>query len=327
MNRSKRIALLTAAALSAVLSAGSAWAQADDYPSRPVRVIVPFATGGSTDLLGRLTANKLSERLNQRFIVENRTGAGGRLGTEATVRSDPDGYTLLFHTGALAVEPSVKKKTPYDVRKDLIPISLALSGPFYLVVNPAVPARNITELVAYAKANPGKLNFGSPGIGSSIHLASEMFKSAAGIDIVHVPYKGNSPALAGLIAGDIQFMLDLLPTSKPMIDAGKVRVLGVSTMRRSSDMPDLPTAHESGVRDYESAVWMGLLAPAGTPPAIINKIAGAMQAILKAPDVQAQLRSQGFDAIGSTPAEFSRFLNEEIDRYAKVIREARLDID
>jgi hypothetical protein len=315
---------LVAAALLA--GAASAHAQdAADYPNKPVRVIVPYAAGGGTDIAARLIAAKLGERLGQRFVVDNRPGAGGSLGTEVAVRSVADGYTLLFHSGTLAVDPSFKKKLPYDVRKDLAPVSLVVSGPFFLVINPQLPVKNAGDLIAYARANPKKLNFGSPGIGSSIHLAGEVFKSMAGIDVQHVPYKGNAPAMQGLIGGEIHFLFDLISLSKPMVDSGKIRMLGVSSLTRSADIPDLPTISESGLPGYDTSVWLGMLAPAGVPRGIVNKISAAIRSIVESPDVRAQLRAQGFEPIGNSPDEFAAFLAKDIERYGKVIREAKIE--
>lgn len=319
----------TAKLLIATLTLISGTAQAQqptlDYPNRPVRIVIPFAAGGGTDLVARLIAVKLGEKLGQNFIVDNRLGAGGSVATELVVRSPADGYTLLFHTGALAVDASFKKSLAYDAKKDLSPISLVVSGPFYLVANPKLPVKNAGELIAYAKANPNKLNFGSPGIGSSVHLAGELFKSMAGIDIVHVPYRGNSPALAGIMANDIQIMFDLISTSKPLADTGKIKLLGVAKANRSADIPGLQTISESGLSGYESAVWMGLLAPANTPRDIVQKVSRAVKAIIESPEVKAQLRVQGLDTVGSSPDEFGTFLAKDIERYAKVIRDAKIE--
>ncbi|MBH1964137.1 MAG: tripartite tricarboxylate transporter substrate binding protein [Comamonadaceae bacterium] len=324
-----RLVRTLAAVFSACLFGFSAGAQAaaGDYPQSPVKVIVPYAAGGGTDLVARLITAKLSDKLNQRMIVDNRPGGGGSLGTELVVRSPNDGYTLLFHSGTLAIDPSFKKNLPYDVRKDLIPISLAVSGPFFLVGSPALPAKTTAELIAYARANPKKINFGSPGIGSSVHLAGELFKSMTGIDIVHVPYKGAAPALAGLMANDIQIMFDLISTSKPLAESGKIKLIGVGKIGRSADVPTLPSIDESGLPGYESAVWMGLLAPAGTPRQIVDKLAVSIKAVLEMPDVKAALRVQGLDTVGSTPDEFSKFLARDIERYAKVIRDAKIEAE
>lgn len=324
--RAHQIARGVATALSLCLASLGASAQGAvaDYPNKPVRVIVPYAAGGGTDIVARLLAAKLSDRLSQRIVVDNRPGGGGSLGTEVAVRSPADGYTLLFHTGTLAIDPSFKKNLSYDVRKDLLPISLAVSGPFFLVGSPALQAKTTAELIAYARANPKKINFGSPGIGSSVHLAGELFKSMAGIEIVHVPYRGASLALAGLMANDIQIMFDLISTSKPLADSGKVKLIGVGKAGRSADVPNLPSIAESGVPGYESAVWMGMLAPAGTPREIVDKMSIAMKAVLDAPDVKTTLRGQGLDTVGSTPDEFSKFLARDIERYAKVIRDAKI---
>ncbi len=329
MNNRNRFAQRLVIAISTCLAPLMASAQASsaDYPNKPVKMLVPFAAGGATDLVARLIAKNLTDRLGQNVLVENRAGAGGSLATEVAVRSPTDGYTLLFHTGSLAIDPSFKKNLSYDVRRDLAPISLIVKGPFFLVTNPLLPAKNTAELIAYAKANPHKINFGSPGIGSSVHLAGELFKSMAAIDIVHVAYKGASPALAGLMANDIQIMFDLISTSKPLADSGKIKLLGVAKAGRSADVPSLPSIAESGLPGYESAVWMGLLAPAGTPHEIVQKISAAVKAILDTPDVKAALRVQGLDTVGSTPEEFSKWLANDIDRYAKVIRDAKIQAE
>ena len=298
-----------------------------DYPNRSIKMVVPFAAGGGTDIAARVVASKLGEILGQSVVVENRAGGGGSLATEFVVRAQADGYTLLFQTGALAIDASFKKDLPYNVRQDLMPVSLVVSGPFLLVTNGALPLTNVAELIAYAKAHPKKLNFGSPGIGSSIHLAGELFKAMAEIDIVHVPYKGASPALTGLMMNDIQLMFDLISTSKPLAANGKVKILGVSKLERYADLPSVPTISESGLPGYESAVWMGLLAPAGTDKALVQKIAEAVKLLLKRDDVKAQLQLQGLDIVGSTPAEFEKWLAMDIDRYAKVIREANIKME
>lgn len=326
MNKRNRFIQGLVIALSASLAPLAACAQAPGagYPNKPVKVIVPYSPGGGTDLVARRIAQKLTEKLGQNVLVENRPGAGGSLATEVVVSSPADGYTLLFHTGSLAIDPSFKKKLSYDVRKDLTPISLIVKGPFFLVASPLLPAKNTAELIAYAKANPHKINFGSPGIGSSVHLAGELFKSMAAIDIVHVAYKGASPALAGLMANDIQVMFDLISTSKPLADAGKIKLLGVAGAERSVDVPNLPTIAESGLPGYETAVWMGLLAPAGTPREIVQKISVVVKEVLDTSDVKAALRAQGLDTVGSSPEEFTKWLANDIDRYAKVIRDAKI---
>ncbi len=325
MNQVRNAANLLMAALIFIGGAAQAQQATVDYPNRPVKIVIPFAAGGGPDLVARLIAVKLGEKLGQNFIVDNRLGAGGSVATEIVVRSPADGYTFLFHTGALAVDASFKKSLAYDAKKDLSPVSLVVSGPFYLVANPKLPVKNAAELIAYAKANPKKLNFGSPGIGSSVHLAGELFKSMAGIDIVHVPYKGNSPALAGIMANDIQIMFDLISTSKPLADTGKIKFLGVAKATRSLDIPGLQTIAESGLPGYETAVWMGLLAPANTPKDIVQKVSQAVKMIIESPEVKAQLRVQGLDTVGSSPEEFGTFLAKDIDRYAKVIRDAKID--
>ena len=249
----------------AVLATGLV-ATAQNLPAdKQVRIIVPYAAGGTSDILGRKLAQALGEKLGRTVLVENRAGAGGAIGTEATVRADPDGTTILLHSGAIGTEPALKRQLPYDVTRDLAPVTTAVQGPFALLVSPQLPVKSVPELIAYAKANPQKVNFGTPGAGTSVHLASEQFKLAAGIDATHVPYKGAGPALTALMAGDVQFIVDPLATAKKFAESGKVKALAVTTAKRSDLWPTMATVAESGLPGFDSAVWYGIFVPAKTP--------------------------------------------------------------
>ena len=319
--------LATLAGISVLSWQNTAQAQsaAAYYPARQVRVVVPFAPGGATDLVARTISNQLSERLKRPFIVDNRTGGGGVIGADAVVRSAPDGYTLLFHSGTITIDPSFKKNLPYDVRRDLIPITMAVTGPFVLVTSTATPAKTLPELLSLARARPGTLNFGSPGIGTSIHLASELFKSMAKLDIVHVPFRGEAPSLIAASGNEIQILVNTILTARPLIDAGKLRLLAVTSRNRSAVLPDIPTVAESGVPGYESVVWLGFFAPAGTPKDIVNKLYAEVRAVLQQPVVKTRLLDQGLEVAGYPPEEFTKWIDQEITRWAAVIRTAGLE--
>lgn len=301
-------------------------ASANDYPMKPVFLVVPFAPGGATDILARYVAEKLGSAIGQRVIVDNRGGGGALIGTDYVARAPKDGYTLLLHTPTLAILGATKKGG-LDVKKDLVPVSLLASGPFVLVVNNSLPVKNAVELIAHAKKNPGKLNFGSPGPGTSIHLAGELFKAMAGLDVVHVPYKGNAPALLGLMSNDIQFMFDTLATAKPLADDSKVRLIGVGAKQRSIYLPEAPTIDETGLPGFDAGVWMGVLAPAGTPRDIVSKLSVTLKGILVNEDVKKQLANQGLEPKGLSADEFGTMLNSEIDRYADLIQRQNLQIE
>ncbi len=289
------------------------------WPTRPVRIIVGFAAGGSTDVTARIVAQALSTRLGQQVIVENRPGAGGNIGAEVVAQANPDGYTLLLTTnGTLAVNPSLYKTLPFDVKKDFAPIAITAWIPNVLVVNPAVPANNLAEFIAYAKANPGKLNFGSSGNGTSPHIAGELFNVLAGVHMTHVPYRGGALALTDLLGGQIQAMFEPLVEVLPQIRAGTVKALGVTTVKRSPLLPDVPTIAES-LPGYEITAWNGLLAPAATPPDIVTRLNRATDEALHATQVQEKLAEQGSEAAGGTPAEFSSFLDSELIRWKKLV--------
>ena len=319
-------AFVTACAATLV-AATPAFAQAD-YPSKPIRLVVPFPPGGTTDILARAVAQKLTEDWHQQVIVDNRPGAGGNIGADLVAKSAPDGYTLLMGTiGTQAINPSLYARMPYDAQKDFAPVILVAGVPNVLEVNPALPVHTVQELIAYAKANPGKLNFASSGNGTSIHLSGELFKSMTGVQMTHVPYKGSAPALADLAGGQVQLMFDNLPSSLGLIKGGKLRAIAVTSAQRSPALPDIPTIAESGLPAYEATAWFGVLAPAKTPPAIVDKLNAAIGAWLSSPEGKDKLASQGAAAAGGSAADFTRFIASETTKWAKVVKASGAHID
>jgi tripartite-type tricarboxylate transporter receptor subunit TctC len=316
------------ATLFASLIAHPAVAQsAADYPNKPVTLVVPFAPGGPTDVLGRLVASKLGERLGKPVIVFNRPGAGGNTGSASVATSPPDGYTLLLGTVSThGINPSLYKNMPYDHKKDFVAISQLSFVPNVLVVNVNLPVKTVPELIAYLKQNPGKVFYATPGSGTSIHLASELFKMMTGTDMTHVPYKGSSPAMMDVIGGQVQLMFDNSVTAWPQVNAGKVRALAVSTPTRLKTAPDLPAIAEF-LPGFSASAWHGVFAPAGTPRAITDKLSVEIQSIMRDPAVVDQLAKVDIIAVGSTPAEFTRFIAEETDRWASVVRKLDLKVD
>ena len=318
--------------LTAFVAAASALAQPAPkpggvYPSKPVRVIVPFAPGGSNDIMGRLVAQRLGESTGQTFIVDNRPGAGGIIGTEIVAKAQPDGYTLLVMSATLTVNPSLQRKLPYDTLKDLAPITNIAAAPLMLVVHPSVPARSVAELLAYARAQPDKLNFGSGGPGSTPHLAGEMLKSMARVRMTHVPYKGGGPALTDLVGGQIQLMLENIPSTLPHVKVNRLRALAVTGPKRSPLVPEVPTLSEAGVQGYELVGWNGLFAPAGTPRNIVAYLQGETARALSQPEVKERLSALGAEGVGNTPAEFSAFVRAELKKWAQVVRDANIKLD
>ncbi len=291
------------------------------FPTKPIRLIVPFPPGGSTDILARAIGQKLTEAWGQSVVIDNRPGAGGIIGMETAAKAAPDGYTLVMgHVGTLAANPALYKSLPYDPVKDFAPVTLIAMVPNVLVVGPAVPSKNVAELVALAKSKPGKLDYGSGGNGSAAHLATEYFKLKAGIDVQHVPYKGTAPALADLLGGQIAFIITGLPPVLPHVKAGKLRILGVASAQRLKQFPDIPTIAESGVPGYEATQWYGILAPAATPKDLVAKLNRDVVHALKEPSVAEKLAAEGADPVGDTPEQFGAFIRSEIDLWGKVIR-------
>jgi tripartite-type tricarboxylate transporter receptor subunit TctC len=298
------------------------------FPAKTARIVVPFPPGGPLDATGRLLAQQLSERWGQSIVVENKPGAGGNIGADYVAKSAPDGYTIVM--GALsthAVNPSLYAKMPYDAQKDFAPITLVAITPNVLVVNPALPVDSVRALIAYAKARPGKLSFGSGSIGSAGHLAGELFKIDAGVDIVHVPYKGAAPAMQALLAGDTQLMFDNLANAMAQVKAGKLRALAVTTAERSKLAPELPTMAESGLQGFDISTWFGLFAPAGTPPDVVAKWNADVTRILTAPDMRDRLLAQGAEPAPDSPADFARFIAAEAAKYARIVRTSGAKVD
>ena len=303
-------------------------ASAQSYPDKSVRMVVPFAAGaGSNDIMARLVAQKLSDALGQQFVVDNRPGASGIIGTDIVAKAPPDGYTVLMMSLTFTVNPSLFSKLPYDTVRDLIPVTMVASAPLMLVVHPSVPAKSVTEFIAYAKANPGKLNFGSGGPGTTPHLAGEMIKTMAGIQVTHIPYKGGAPALTDLVAGQIQFMCENIPGTLPFAKAGKLRALAVTDLKRSPLLPELQTLDEAGLKGYQIVGWNGLFVPAGTPQPIVNRLNAEVVKALALPDVKDRLATLGADAVGDTPQHFAVFIKAEIPKWAKVVKDAGLKIE
>ena len=300
---------------------------AQSYPVKPIRLVLPYPPGGGTDVIARPLAQKLTEQLGQQVIVDNRGGAGGNIGMEFVAKSPADGYTLLFAlTAQYAVNPSLYPKLPYDPVRDYAPISLLANAPYLLVVHPALPAKSVAELVALVKARPGQLSYSSSGNGSGAHLAGEMLRSLAHVEIVHVPYKGAGPAMPDLIAGQVQLSFITYTAAGPHIKTGRLRALGVTTAKRSSTLPDLPAIAET-VPGYDSAVWYGFAAPAGTPPEIVAKLNTEVLRALAAPDFRNRITLEAVAPIGTSPEEFGSFIKSEIARWAKVVKESGAKVE
>ncbi len=315
------------ASLSAVATFSTPAFAADHYPSRVIKLVVPFPPGGGNDTLGRLVAQRLSTGLGQPVIVENRAGAGGNMGTEQVANSKPDGYTLtLGFVANMAMTPSLGKVN-YDPIKDFAPISMVAQGYQILVVNPQVPANNVAELIALAKSKPGKLNYASGGSGSPLHLVGELFKYKTGTDIQHIPYKGSAPAATAVIAGDTEMVFGAVVSILPFIQSNRVRALAVTSPNRIAAAPDIPTLNELGYPGIEASSWYGLYAPAGTPAAIVKRLNEEMVKIAKNPDFKEQLNKQGQEAISSTPKELAAFTKSEFDKWERVIKTANIKAD
>jgi tripartite-type tricarboxylate transporter receptor subunit TctC len=311
-----------AATLSVLAMMVPSWAQAQAYPQKPVKVVVAFTAGGTTDILARTVTQQLSEKLKQPFVIDNKPGAGGNLGTELVVRSAPDGYTLIVNSvGPIAVNPTLYGKLPYNPLTDLVPIVQIADVPNVLVIHPSVPANTMEELVAYAKANPGKLNYGSTGIGTSSHLSSFMLSKRVGFEATHIPYKG-ADALKDLLAGRIQFMFATIPSVMPHITAGKLKPMAVSSLKRSRSMPEVPTVVEKGFPQFEAGSWFGFFAPKGTPDAVITLVNKAVNDILQVPAIEQQMVAQGADPAGGRPAQFGQFVQREHDKWRVIVRES-----
>ncbi len=313
-----------------VVVAASTFAMASSYaayPEKPIRIVVAYTPAGATDILARTVGQKLNEVWGQPVIIDNRPGANGNIGTEYAAKATPDGYTILMVTaGTHGINPSLYRKLGFDAVKDFEAVSLVAMVPNIFVVNNSLPAKDVREFIAYAKANPGKLNYGSPGNGSTAHLSMELFKSMTGIQMVHIPYKGSAGVLADLIGGQIVATMDNMPPYLPQVKAGKIRALAVSPAKRSAAAPDIPTVAESGVPGYDSGAWFGLVAPAHTPKDVVNKLSRETARILQLGDVRARLTDLGAEPVGGTPEQFAAHIKSEIAKWAKVIKEANVEL-
>ena len=310
--------------LVACLGLGQSAALAQSYPTKPIRIIAPSGAGGPVDVICRTVSQALGEVLGQQIVVDNRVGAAGLIGTEIVAKSPGDGYTLLFgFSGPLAIVPNLNPNTPYDPLKDLVPVSLVAAGPYVLLVHPSVPAKSVKQLVALAKSRPGKMNFSSGGTGVGIHMAGELFKLAAGVDIVHVPYKGAAPAMTALMAGEVDMMFNGLSSALPHVKSGKLRALALGGDKRSALFPELPTVKESGF-DFNTTGWYGVVAPRGTPQSVVNTLHKGLVQALATPQLKAQFNKLIVEGVGSSPQEFSRLIAEELQKWARVIKAAGL---
>ena len=327
MKLRRRAGLAGMLALAARAWAQLPGAQSAPWPSRPIKFILPFPPGGGTDILGRILADRLSTNLGQPVVIENRGGAGGNVGAEAAAKSPPDGYTMVLVAPSLAISPSLYSKLNYDPARDLAPVSLVGAVPNVIITNPSVPARNLAEFIALAKAKPGGMNFGSGGSGTSNHLAGELFNLQAGVKLVHVPYKGVNLAMNDVLSGQIQLVVIGIPAALPFIQAGRLRALAVIAPQRSAALPDVPTAAEAGLPNYDVTTWYGVLVPTGTPRPIIDRLNAELVRIMHAPDLQDRLAATGTEPRTSTPEEFGEYIRQEMAKWAKVVREAGLKAD
>jgi tripartite-type tricarboxylate transporter receptor subunit TctC len=309
-----------------VLAVSAAGAQT--FPQRPVRIVVPYPPGSGTDIAARALGQKLTEIWGQQVIVDNRPGAGAIIGVEAVAKAAPDGYTIgIADTGPLAINPALYPKLPYDPARDFAPVTLLAKLPFILVVNPSLPVHNVAELVALAKSKPGQINYASVGNGSAVHLATELFKTRAGINLTHIPYKGSAPALQGLLGGEASVMFVNLLSARALVQAGKVRALGAAPGKRIAAMPDLPTIAEAGVPGYEFEAWFGIVAPAGTPRPVVDKLNQDLRRVLALPEVRDVFDKGGFEPVGSTVESFANLIPGEVERWGKLVRETGAKVE
>jgi len=311
-----------------ILSALAVSAVADDYPNKAIRLIMPYPIGGSIDIAGRMVAQRLADNLGQAVVVDNRTGAGGIVGTETGARAAPDGYTVLMGgTGTLALSPSLQKNLPYDPHKDFTPVTLLVTIPYVVVVQPSFKAANIKELIALAKAKPHEINYGSGGSGSAPHLAAELFKTMADVRITHVPYKGSTPAITDTMSGQVQLTFTGIPSVMTQMKAGRLRPIGVTSLKRTAALPEVPTIAESGVPGYEVNPWFGVLLPARTPQPLVSRLNAEILKVLQLPATRERFAAEGFEAAGNTPAQFAAYIKAEQIKWGKVIKDAGIKAD
>lgn len=330
-NAQRRAVLATTLAFAATglaLPMGAAAAAADNFPTKPITIVVPFSAGGTTDILARVIAQAMTNDLGKSVVVDNRAGAGGNIGAAMAARAPADGYTLFMGTvGTHAINQALYKKLPFDPVKDFAPMTRVANVPNLLVANPNQPFRSVQELITYAKANPGKINFGSSGSGSSIHLSGELFKTMAKVDMVHVPYKGSAPAVTDLLGNQIAIMFDNMPSAINHVRAGKLRPLAVTTAKRSPELPDVPTVAEAGVPGYEATSWFGMFAVAGTPKPVLDKLNASLTKVLAEPAVRAKIKEQGGEVVSETPEQFASFIKAEAVKWGKVVKDSGASAD
>jgi tripartite-type tricarboxylate transporter receptor subunit TctC len=328
IHASRRRFTVRGLALAAAVVAAPLAAHAQLYPAKPVTIVVPFAAGGTTDILARVIGQALNKELGQSVLVDNRAGAGGNIGAQLAAKGVPDGHTLFMGTvGTHAINQSLYKKLPFDPVKDFAPLTRVAMVPNLLVAHPGKPYKNVKELVAYAKANPGRVNFGSSGSGSSIHLSGELFNALAKVDMVHVPYKGSAPAVTDLVGGQIDVMFDNMPSAIQHVRSGRLRALAVTTAKRSPELPDVPTIAEAGVPGYEATSWFGMFAPAGTPAPVVARLNAALVKVLADPAVKKKLAEQGAEPYSETPEQFAEFIRKESAKWSKVVKESGASAD
>ncbi|WP_404300299.1 Bug family tripartite tricarboxylate transporter substrate binding protein [Alicycliphilus denitrificans] len=330
MTQHRYIARRTLLASLAVAAAGALplGAAAQNYPTKPVTIIVPFSAGGTTDILARIVGQGLTAELGQPVVVDNKPGAGGNIGGSLAAKAAPDGYTLFMGTvGTHAINQALYKKMPFDPVKDFAPLSRVATVPNLLVAHPSQPFKTVKEMIAYAKANPGKITFGSPGSGASPHVSGELFKSMTGTDLLHVPYKGSAPAMTDLLGGQTSIMFDNMPSAIQHVRSGKLRPIAVTTAKRSPELPDVPTIAEAGVPGYEATSWFGMFAPAATPKPVLDKLNAALIKVLNQADVKKKIAEQGGDVVAETPAQFAAFIKSESTKWGKVVKESGATVD
>ena len=324
MTTMRQIVVLLTLAASSITALPALPLNADEYPSHPVRIIVPFGAGGPTDVYTRAIAEELRKSLNQAFVEENKPGAGTTIGTDFVAKAVPDGYTLLMVSGTQTVNETLYTHKPYELMRDLVPIAPLIDSDLVLVVHPSVPAKNLNELLALARARPGTLNYGSSGPGSNYHMAGELLKHLTGVDIVHVPYKGSTGMRTDILSGQIQILFDSVPTMAPMIRAGKVRALGTSGLTRSPILPDVPTIEEAGVPGFQATLWVGFMAPAGTPQPIVEKLNSEITKVVTRPDIKVAWEKTGATPVSMTQSNFKKFMDAQISKWADVIKANRI---
>jgi Uncharacterized protein conserved in bacteria len=322
-----KLTLRRACAVAALIALAGP-AQAQTYPTKPIRLIVPFPPGGGSDTMGRIIGQKLGERLGQQVVVDNRPGAGGSIGADVAAKAPPDGHILLLGSASeIAQYPNVNPKLPYNPQRDFEPITLVGNVPLLLVVHPSLPVRTVREVIALARSSPGKLNFSSAGNGSTTHLAVELMRLETGIKLSHVPYKGSVPAVTDLVAGNVQLGMPTMPAALPFVRSGRLRAIAISTAKRSPTLADVPTVREGGVKDYDAVLWTGVLAPAATPQPVITRLHGELAQIVRLEDVKEALAKQGAEPVVTTPEQFSAYIRAEFAKWGKVVKAANVQLD